>query len=147
MPHLVNHAARRRRIRKLHGVIETAQPHAGHRLALSTVESDRAPHKRDLHALRTRRLRTLLGHRYAPTSSASSLPRNRATCDGSLRSIKPANVARTTLYGFADPSDFVSTFWMPALSTTARTAPPAMRPVPSGAGLSSTLPEPNRPTT
>src|SRR5215510_7865237 len=36
---------------------------------------------------------------------------------------------------------------MPALSTTARTAPPAIRPVPSGAGLSSTLPEPNRPTT
>src|SRR5215510_4502342 len=36
---------------------------------------------------------------------------------------------------------------MPALSTTARTAPPAMRPVPSGAGLSSTLPEPNLPTT
>src|SRR5262245_11404272 len=36
---------------------------------------------------------------------------------------------------------------MPALSTTARTAPPAMRPVPSGAGFSSTLPEPNRPTT
>src|ERR1041385_1851331 len=36
---------------------------------------------------------------------------------------------------------------MPADSTTARTAPPAMRPVPSGAGLSSTLPEPNLPTT
>jgi hypothetical protein len=29
----------------------------------------------------------------------------------------------------------VSTFWMPADSTTARTAPPAMMPVPSGAGF------------
>src|SRR6188508_2668331 len=36
---------------------------------------------------------------------------------------------------------------MPTDSTTARTAPPAIRPVPSGAGFSSTLPEPNRPTT
>src|SRR5688500_14204871 len=36
---------------------------------------------------------------------------------------------------------------MPQLSTTARTAPPAISPVPSGAGLSSTLPDPNLPTT
>src|SRR5687768_11036665 len=66
---------------------------------------------------------------------------------GSLRSISPENVARTTLCGFAEPSDFVSTFWMPHDSTTARTAPPAMSPVPSGAGFSSTLPDPNRPVT
>ena len=38
----------------------------------------------------------------------------------------------------------VSTLLMPADSTTARTAPPAMMPVPSGAGLSSTDPAPNR---
>src|SRR5687767_8835509 len=36
---------------------------------------------------------------------------------------------------------------MPHDSTTARTAPPAIRPVPSGAGFSSTLPDPNRPVT
>src|SRR5688500_4131419 len=36
---------------------------------------------------------------------------------------------------------------MPADSTTARTPPPAMMPVPSGAGLSSTLPAPKWPTT
>src|SRR6476620_601406 len=36
---------------------------------------------------------------------------------------------------------------MPHDSTTARTAPPAMMPVPSGAGLSSTCPAPNRPST
>ena len=35
---------------------------------------------------------------------------------------------------------------MPADSTTARTAPPAMMPVPSGAGFSSTLPAPKLPT-
>src|SRR5262249_24667309 len=37
-------------------------------------------------------------------------------------------------------------FVMPAASTTARTAPPAMMPVPSGAGLSRTLPAPKFPT-
>src|SRR5687767_2620314 len=79
--------------------------------------------------------------------SASSLPRIRATRAGSFNPIRPANVARTTLCGFAEPSYLVSTFWMPHDSTTARTAPPAIRPVPSGAGLSSTLPEPNLPTT
>src|ERR671921_2658674 len=36
---------------------------------------------------------------------------------------------------------------MPQDSTTARTAPPAMIPVPSGAGLSSTCPAPKRPST
>ena len=36
---------------------------------------------------------------------------------------------------------------MPAASTTARTAPPAITPVPSGAGLSRTRPAPNSPMT
>ena len=36
---------------------------------------------------------------------------------------------------------------MPAAVMTARTAPPAMTPVPSEAGLSSTAPAPNRPVT
>src|SRR5918993_35624 len=51
------------------------------------------------------------------------------------------------LCGLAEPIDLVSTFEMPADSTTARTAPPAMIPVPSGAGLSSTWPAPKRPST
>ena len=76
-----------------------------------------------------------------------SLPRSRATIAGSFSDIRPLNVARTTLCGLADPSDLVSTFCRPADSTTARTAPPAMMPVPSGAGFSRTLPEPNLPTT
>ena len=47
-----------------------------------------------------------------------------------------------TLCGFEVPIDFVSTLEMPATSITARTGPPAMIPVPSDAGLSSTCPEP-----
>src|SRR5438105_13057398 len=156
MTHLQNHSTRFRRVRQLHSVADAAQPHPFHRLALRPVEADRAPQECDLQFLRgrlrssltSRSLRCrLFGHRYAPTSSASSLLRHRATSAGSFRSISPWNVARTTLCGLADPSDFVSTFWMPHDSTTARTAPPAMRPVPSGAGFSRTLPEPNLPTT
>src|SRR5439155_1977060 len=79
--------------------------------------------------------------------SPSSLPRSRAISTGSVSDPRPANVARTTLCGFAEPSDFVRMFVMPADSTTARTAPPAMMPVPSGAGFSSTLPAPKLPTT
>ena len=47
-------------------------------------------------------------------------------------------VARTTLCGFALPRHFVRMSWIPALSTTARTAPPAMTPVPAEAGLRKT---------
>jgi hypothetical protein len=39
---------------------------------------------------------------------------------------------------FELPSDFVRMSRMPAASTTARTAPPAITPVPGAAGLSST---------
>src|SRR5262245_37347811 len=42
---------------------------------------------------------------------------------------------------------FVRTLAIPASSTTARTPPPAMTPVPSEAGLSSTEPAPNSPVT
>src|SRR5262245_2637868 len=78
--------------------------------------------------------------------SSNSLPRSRATIPGSLSIPSAANDARTTLCGLAEPSDFVNTLLMPADSTTARTAPPAMMPVPSGAGFSSTDPAPNRPS-
>src|SRR5688572_24772696 len=146
MTNLVNHPARRRRVRQLHAVVDPAQTHALNRLGLRLVEPDRALAERDRQALRRVGAGSFLGH-HAPTISPSSLPRMRATKPGSFRSMRPANVARTTLCGLAEPSDFVSTFWIPADSTTARTAPPAIRPVPSGAGFRSTLPEPNRPTT
>src|SRR5688572_3664712 len=146
MPHLVNHPACRRRVRQLDAVVDPAQTHPLNSLRLRLVEPDGALAERDRQALRRFAAVSFLGH-HAPTSSASSLPRMRATNPGSFRSMRPAKVARTTLCGLADPSDFVSTFWIPAVSPTERTAPPAIRPVPSGAGFSSTLPEPNRPTT
>ena len=56
-------------------------------------------------------------------------------------------VAFTRLIGFWLPSDFESTSWMPASSSTARTPPPAITPVPSEAGLRKTLPAPKIPVT
>ena len=46
-----------------------------------------------------------------------------------------------TLCGFVVPMDLVRTFWMPAEVITARTAPPAITPVPSGSGKAKEVPQ------
>jgi hypothetical protein len=51
-----------------------------------------------------------------------------------------ANIdAFATLIGFELPSDFVKMSRMPAASTTARTGPPAITPVPGAAGFIKTF--------
>src|SRR5437764_11558913 len=86
----------------------------------------------------------LCGHVY---NSCTDLPRMLATSSRSRSLLSASNVALTTLCGLAVPMDLVRTFCTPAEVMTARTAPPAITPVPSGAGLSSTMPEPKRPIT
>ncbi len=51
-----------------------------------------------------------------------------------------ATVAWTMLIWLDDPSDLLRMSWMPAHSSTARTGPPAMTPVPGAAGRSMTTP-------
>ena len=68
-----------------------------------------------------------------------------AICSGLLKFNKASNVAFTTLCGLEDPWDLERTFWTPTDSSTALTAPPAMTPVPSEAGLINTLAPPNFP--
>src|SRR5208337_2216306 len=80
-------------------------------------------------------------------SSSAALPRAVATSLRSRRRPRALKVALITLCGLVVPIDLVSTFCTPAEVITARTAPPAITPVPSGAGFSSTIPEPNRPST
>src|SRR6476646_4647756 len=80
-------------------------------------------------------------------SSSATLPRMLATSSRFFNFLSAAKVALMTLCGLVVPIDFVSTFCTPADVMTARTAPPAMTPVPSGAGFSRTMPEPNRPST
>ena len=52
-----------------------------------------------------------------------------------------------TLCGLDDPSDFATTSWIPKTSQTDLIAPPAIIPVPAGAALKKTLPEPFLPFT
>ena len=66
----------------------------------------------------------------------------KATSSTVLNSLKPLIVARTILIGEFDPSDLDRMFWIPASSTTARTGPPAITPVPSTAGFKNTRPPP-----
>jgi hypothetical protein len=65
-----------------------------------------------------------------------------ATSARSRNCTSASKVALITLCGLGEPRLLVSTFCTPAEVITARTAPPAITPVPSGAGFSSTWPEP-----
>ena len=51
----------------------------------------------------------------------------------------------TRLIGFCEPSDLERMSWIPASSSTARTPPPAITPVPGEAGLRNTRPESKMP--
>src|SRR5208282_5752087 len=74
-------------------------------------------------------------------------PRRAAISSGRFRLFSAATVAWITLIGFDEPRDRDSTSWMPAHSSTARTGPPAMTPVPGLAGLSRTTPAAASPCT
>src|SRR5207248_3001869 len=143
---LVDHASRRGRVLELDGVSDAPQTETLHNRSLRAVEPRGALHERHFDGAALG-VSSMIRHDRAPESSSSSLPRRRAMNAGSFKPSSPAIVARTTLCGFADPSDLVRMLAIPAASTTARTAPPAMMPVPSGAGFSSTLPAPKLPTT
>src|SRR4051812_40558383 len=80
-------------------------------------------------------------------SSSIDLPRRAAISAGVLMFCRPSSVARTTLYGLVEPKHLASTLVMPITSNTARIGPPAMMPVPSCAGIISTLAAPQRPVT
>src|SRR4029434_7458350 len=71
----------------------------------------------------------------SPLTSRTARPRSSARCAGLRRPWSAATVAFTRLIGFWLPSDFESTSWMPASSSTARTPPPAITPVPGEAGI------------
>src|SRR5207253_2415428 len=72
----------------------------------------------------------------------SWIPRISPMVSAERRLLSAAIVAMTTLTGLVLPSDFERMSLMPADSTTARTEPPAMTPVPLEAGRSSTLAAP-----
>src|SRR5205807_5728129 len=70
----------------------------------------------------------------------SEIPLRSAVEDASERFSSADIVAFTKLCGFDEPCDFVRISCTPASSSTARTPPPAISPVPGEAGLRKTLP-------
>src|SRR6266571_4340885 len=74
--------------------------------------------------------------------ASSSTPRSLATRRAVVRCCSPSNVARTMLCGLVEPRLLVRMSRTPAHSSTARTGPPAMTPVPDAAGFRSTRPAP-----
>src|SRR5919199_1422754 len=74
-------------------------------------------------------------------------PRERSMSAFVRRFLRPCSVARTRFTAVVEPKAFVSTSLTPASSMTARTAPPAITPVPSDAGLSMTEELSNLPST
>src|SRR3984885_2714436 len=83
----------------------------------------------------------------AGATSSIGRPRLAAISSGRFRLFRATTVACTTLIGLDEPSERDSTSWMPAHSSTARTGPPAMTPVPGLAGFSSTTPAAASPCT
>src|SRR5581483_9190105 len=79
------------------------------------------------------------------STSLICLPRIRATSSGRRSSLSATIVAFAMLIGFVVPRLFASTLRTPASSSTARTPPPAMTPVPSEAGRSMTRAASKRP--
>ena len=86
--------------------------------------------------------------RAACTGSTSliDLPRAFATSSGRRSWRSACSAAFSMLIGFVVPSDFASTSRMPPSSSTARTPPPAITPVPGEAGRSSTRAASKRPS-
>src|SRR2546426_157255 len=74
--------------------------------------------------------------------ASSSTPRSLATRRAVVRCCSASNVARTMLCGLVEPRLLVRMSRTPAHSSTARTGPPAMTPVPDAAGFRSTRPAP-----
>src|SRR5436190_3714344 len=160
MRHLRHYAAHGRSIGFLHDLVQLTKTEAAHNVLLLRRKSNRAAVILNLD-LRRKGFRFLfLSHhtidlyldggrtaaaRSASYNSSTCLPRRRATSKGSFIFSNPSKVARTTLCGFVEPRTFVRTSRTPAARITARTAPPAITPVPCEAGFISTRPEPNRP--
>src|SRR3954453_18148437 len=162
--HAVEHAAGLRRVLDLDRLADAAQPERTQRVELRLVRPVLALDLRHLHDAGASSAASAVPFDSPPTGAPSSVsvaarspprpstwlidrPRSSATSSGVRRDCRPATVALTRLIGFCEPSDLLRMSWIPASSSTARTPPPAMTPVPSEAGLRNTFPEPNSPVT
>src|SRR5690348_13333156 len=164
MAHGMDHAAQRLGIRLLNGLANAAQADRTQRVALATVRTVGGLNLGDderAHAVvassagasaevssagaATDSPLVEAGLELRPRTLSTDRPRSAAISSGLRRSCRPAMVALTRLIGFCEPSDLDRMSWIPASSSTARTPPPAITPVPGEAGLRKTRPEPKIP--
>src|SRR6185295_5774273 len=160
--HAMQHAACLRGVLDLDGVVDLAQPQRAQGVDLLAVGSVAALDLRHLHAGSSSTATcassaasvvpltpaSVSAACFSPPSPRTPLidrPRSSATSSGVRRPCRPATVALTRLIGFCEPSDLERMSWIPASSSTARTPPPAMTPVPGEAGLRNTRPDPKMP--
>src|SRR5262245_57879502 len=139
MSHLLDHPQHGGRLADGDTLSHTRQPEPAQRSLLTLRLADRTGGQRDLHQSFT--------HVTHARSSSTVLRRRAATCSDVRSSCKAATVALTVLCGLLEPIHLVSTLRTPANSTTARTPPPAITPVPLPAGRNRTCPAPKRPWT
>src|SRR3954447_24340222 len=147
----VNGAADLRDVRLLGGAPDLAEPERAQGVALLLVRAVRRLELRDANRVGHQDCASTVsadcglpfcGPSPVPRTSATESPRSRATSSGERRFSSAVMVALTRLIGFCEPRDFDRTSRIPASSSTARTPPPAMTPVPSEAGFRKTRPAP-----
>src|SRR5690348_4662735 len=134
MRHLLHHPAKYGSVGPLHYLIQLAQSQTLHHQLLLDRRADRAAIQLDFD----------FAFHY---SFSTAMPRISATAARSRSDSRATMVAFTTLCGLRRPIDLVSTLGMPQAVMTARTAPPAITPVPSRAGFNSTCELAKQPST
>src|SRR5215216_1934777 len=127
------------------GAADLAETQRSQRLLLAATPTVRRLDLGDDQARHQAVASSAAGASSSPSTSLTVRPRSCATCWGLRSDCRAATVAFTRLIGFWLPRDFESTSLMPASSSTARTPPPAITPVPGDAGLSKTRPDPKMP--
>src|SRR6476659_8856437 len=140
VPHGMHHAADLGTVLLLDLVTDALEPQRAQGVPLVLLAADRGlglPYLERAHQLvaSAPALSSAAG-----ATSSTGRPRRVATACGSSSDFSASTVACTMLIWLDEPSDLLSTSWMPAHSSTARTGPPAITPVPGAAGRSMTTP-------
>src|SRR5699024_2066899 len=150
-----DHAAELRAVFLHHRVTDALEAETPQRVTLSRVAADvgtdlgdlELHHAPTLSARASARPAACARRSAAGATSSTGRPRRAATASGSSSCLSASTVARTMLIALVEPSDLDSTSWTPAHSSTARTGPPAITPVPGAAGRSRTTPAASSPWT
>src|SRR5256714_3566411 len=130
-----------------HHVVDPLEAERAQRLPLVLLRPDLGSDLGDLQPCHYAPTPARAASMAAGATSSTGRPRRAATASGDSSFFRAATVACTMLIAFDEPRLFDSTSWMPAHSSTARTGPPAMTPVPAEAGLSNTTPAASSPIT